>query len=153
MLACSPIYARRGWYLEDLIRRPGAERGVSELLVVEAIGHLADEGAELATLATSQLAGIKPDALTTPFKQLARMLTFIYENLDAFYHFKTLHRFKSKFAPSFIEPEYVAIYPPRIRLRMIYAVIGAFDPAGFTGLIASKLGRIWHEALRSGKTE
>jgi lysylphosphatidylglycerol synthetase-like protein (DUF2156 family) len=153
MLACSPIYARRGWYLEDLIRRPDAERGVSELLVVEAIGHLAAEGAELATLATSPLAGIKPDALTTPFKQLARMLTLICENLDAFYHFKKLHRFKSKFAPSFIEPEYVAIYPPRIRLRMIYAVVGAFDPAGFTGVIASKLRRIWHEALRSGKTE
>jgi lysylphosphatidylglycerol synthetase-like protein (DUF2156 family) len=152
LLACSPIYARRGWYLEDLIRRPDAERGVSELLIVEAISHLSADGAELATLATSPLAGIKPDELTTPFKQLARALTLIYKHLDAFYHFKALHRFKSKFAPSFVEPEYAAIYPPRVRLRMIYAVIGAFDPAGFTGVIASKLRRTWREAPRSGKT-
>jgi lysylphosphatidylglycerol synthetase-like protein (DUF2156 family) len=144
MLACSPIYARRGWYLEDLIRRPNAERGVSELLVVEAINHLAAEGAELATLATSPLAGINTDALSMPFKQIALAMTLIYDRLDAFYHFKALHRFKSKFAPSFVEPEYAAIYPPRIRLRMIYAVIGAFDPAGFTGVIASKLRRVAH---------
>lgn len=153
MLACSPIYARRGWYLEDLIRRPDAERGVSELLVVEGLSHLAAEGAELATLATSLLAGINPDGLSTPFKQLARAMKLIYGHSDAFYHFKAIHRFKSKFAPSFVEPEYAAIYPPRIRPRMIYAVIGAFDPAGFTGVFASKLRRIWHEALRSGKTE
>jgi lysylphosphatidylglycerol synthetase-like protein (DUF2156 family) len=152
MLACSPIYARRGWYLEDLIRRPNAERGVSELLVVEAISHLAAEGAELATLATSPLAGVNPDGLSIPFKQLTQAMTLIYERIDAFYHFKALHRFKSKFAPSFVEPEYVAIYPPCIRLRMIYAVIGAFDPAGFTGVIVSKLRRIWQETLRSGKT-
>src|SRR5262249_54264213 len=31
LLACSPIPARKGWYLEDLIRRADAERGVSEL--------------------------------------------------------------------------------------------------------------------------
>jgi phosphatidylglycerol lysyltransferase len=144
MLACSPIYARGGWYLEDLIRRPNAERGVSELLVVEAISHLAAEGAELATLATSPLAGINTDALAMPFKQIALAMTLIYERLDAFYHFKALHRFKSKFAPSFVEPEYAAIYPPRIRLRMICAVIAAFDPAGFTGVIASKLRRVAH---------
>ncbi|MFN0087773.1 MAG: phosphatidylglycerol lysyltransferase domain-containing protein [Blastocatellia bacterium] len=143
MLACSPISARRGWYLEDLIRHPHAERGVSELLVVEAIRHLAAEGAELATLATSPLAGIESDELTGSFKHLARALTLIYEHLDAFYHFKALHRFKSKFAPSFVEPEFVAIYPPRIRLRMIYAVLGALDPAGLPGILASKLRRVW----------
>lgn len=153
MLACSPIYARHGWYLEDLIRRADAERGVSELLVVAALDHLAAEGAALATLGTSPLAGIEAGNLTGPFKQLARVLTLIYEHLDAFYHFKALHRFKSKFAPSFVDPEYAAIYPPHIRLRMIYAVIGALDPAGFTGVIAAKLRRVWREATHSAVPE
>jgi phosphatidylglycerol lysyltransferase len=143
MLVCSPIYARDGWYLEDLIRRPGAERGVSELLIVEALKRLAAEGAGLATLGTSPLAGVEPQG---PFKQTSRLLKLIYEHLDAFYHFKALHRFKAKFAPSFVDQEYVAIYPPRIRLRMALAVIGAFDPAGFTGVMASKLRRIWRQA-------
>jgi lysylphosphatidylglycerol synthetase-like protein (DUF2156 family) len=143
MLVCSPIYARDGWYLEDLIRRPGAERGVSELLIVEALKRFAAEGAGLATLGTSPLAGVEPQG---PFKQTSRLLKLIYEHLDAFYHFKALHRFKAKFAPSFVDQEYVAIYPPRIRLRMALAVIGAFDPAGFTGMMASKLRRIWRQA-------
>ncbi len=143
MLACSPICARQGWYLEDLIRHPQATRGVSELLVVEALQQLAAEGAQLATLATSPLAGIKPDELTGLFKPLARLLKLIYEHLDAFYHFKALHRFKAKFAPSYIEPEYLALYPPRIRLQMITSLMGAFDPAGFTGVAASKLRRMW----------
>jgi lysylphosphatidylglycerol synthetase-like protein (DUF2156 family) len=143
MLVCSPIYARDGWYMEDLIRRPGAERGVSELLIVEALKRLAAEGARLATLGTSPLAGVEPQG---QFKQTSRLLKLIYEHLDAFYHFKALHRFKAKFAPSFVDQEYVAIYPPRIRLRMALAVIGAFDPAGFTGVLASKLRRIWRQA-------
>jgi lysylphosphatidylglycerol synthetase-like protein (DUF2156 family) len=159
LLACSPIYARHGWYLEDLIRSPIAERGVSELLVVEALNQLAAEGARLATLGTSPLAGLKPDKeelakgtkeqTGRQFKQLYRLLHLIYKHLDAFYHFRTLHRFKAKFAPSFIDPEYLAFYPPRIRPRMVFALIGVFDPAGFTGLMGSKLRRLWNEARRS----
>ncbi|MBI1763575.1 MAG: DUF2156 domain-containing protein [Acidobacteria bacterium] len=143
LLACSPIFARRGWYLEDLIRHPAATRGISELLVVEALRHLAAEGAQLATLATSPLAGIKPNELTGQFKQLARLLKLIYEHFDAFYHFKALHRFKAKFAPSYVEPDYVALYPPRVQLRMISSAMGVFDPAGFSGVIASKLHKVW----------
>lgn len=144
MLTAAPIYARCGWYLEDLIRGPGAGRGVSELLVVEALRRLAATGAKLATLGTSPLAG---GAAATQFKMLARALRFIYHHLDAFYHFKTLHRFKAKFAPSYVEPEYLAIYPPRVRLRMVRAVIGALEPTGLSGVITSKLRR-WRRAAQ-----
>jgi len=153
MLACCPIPARNGWYLEDLIRRPGADRGVSELLIAEALRALGEEGAELATLATSPLAGIEPDDPNAEFKYFARLLRMIYEHLDAFYHFKTLHRFKSKFAPSFIEDDFVAIYPPRIRLRMALGLIGAFDPGGLSGVMASKLRRLWREARQPKSPE
>jgi lysylphosphatidylglycerol synthetase-like protein (DUF2156 family) len=148
MLACCPIPARNGWYLEDLIRRPGADRGVNELLITEALGSLAAEGAELATLATSPLAGIEPDEPDIEFKYFARLLRLIYDHLDAFYHFKTLHRFKAKFAPSFVEDDFVAIYPPRIRLRMALSLIGAFDPGGLSGVMASKLRKLWREARK-----
>jgi phosphatidylglycerol lysyltransferase len=153
MLACCPIPARNGWYLEDLIRRPGADRGVSELLIAEALKSLAAEGAELATLATSPLAGIEPEEPDVEFKYFARLLRLMYEHLDAFYHFKTLHRFKAKFAPSFVEHDFVAIYPPRIRLRMALGVIGAFDPGGLSGMMASKLRRLWREARQTKSSE
>jgi hypothetical protein len=149
MLACCPIPARNGWYLEDLIRRPGADRGVSELLIAEALRSLAAEGAELATLATSPLAGIETDAPNAEFKYFARLLRLIYEHLDIFYHFKTLHRFKAKFAPSFVEHDFVAIYPPRIRLRMALSLISAFDPGGLSGMMASKLRKLWRKARQT----
>jgi phosphatidylglycerol lysyltransferase len=149
MLACCPIPARNGWYLEDLIRRPGADRGVNELLITEAFMSLAAEGAELATLATSPLAGIEPDEPDIEFKYFARLLRLIYDHLDAFYHFKTLHRFKAKFAPSFVEDDFVAIYPPRIRLRMALSLIGAFDPGGLSGVMASKLRKLWRDARKT----
>lgn len=141
MLACSPIPARRGWYLEDLLRCQDAPRGVSELLVVEALQHLAAEGAELATLGTSPLAEVKPEG---QFNLLARLLRLVYEHFDAFYHFKQLHRFKAKFAPSFVDVEYVAIWPPRVRLRLLRASIGVFEAKGLSGMAMAKWRKLWH---------
>lgn len=141
-LACSPIYARKGWYLEDLIRHPEADRGVSELLVVEALKHLSAEGAQVATLATSPLAGVEPE---DDFKIVARVLKLIYRHMDIFYHFHSLHRFKSKFAPSFVEKEYLAVYPPRFRFRPVLALVKAFEPNGLTGLVTSKLRKTVHQ--------
>ncbi len=141
-LACSPIYARKGWYLEDLIRHPKADRGVSELLVVEALKHLSAEGAQIATLATSPLAGVEPE---DDFKIVARVLKLIYRHMDMFYHFHTLHRFKSKFAPSFVEKEYLAVYPPRFSFRPVLALVKAFEPNGLTGLVTSKLRKTVHQ--------
>lgn len=144
-LSCSPIPARKGWYLEDLIRRPEGERGISELLVVEALKHLSAEGAELATLATSPLAGVK-DA--QEFRVITRILHLIYEHFDAFYHFKLLHRFKAKFAPSFNDAEYLAFYPPKVRPRMIRGAINVIEPGGLTGMAASKLRKVRERWLK-----
>ena len=146
LLACSPIPARQGWYLEDLIRRPTAERGVSELLVVTALEELGAEGATLATLGTSPLAGIKA---TGSFKQLSRLLKLIYEHLDAFYHFKDLHRFKAKFAPSWVELDYLALYPPKIKTRMVISMLGIFDPAGVSGILKAKVRKRWQELRKA----
>ncbi len=142
LLVCSPIPARNGWYLEDLIRRPDAERGVSELLVVTALEQLAADGAEVATLGTSPLAGIKTIG---EFKHLSQVLKLIYEHLDTFYHFKDLHRFKAKFAPSYIESEFIALYPPRVKTRTVISLISIFDPGGFSGILTSKIRKLWRE--------
>lgn len=145
LLACSPFAARRGWYLEDLLRRQDAPRGVSELLVVEALQHLAAEGAALATLGTSPLAGVKPEG---QFNWLARLLCLLYEHFDSFYHFKQLHRFKAKFAPSFVEAEYVAVWPPHVHWRMVYAALNVLDPNGLTGMATAKVRKLWQRARR-----
>src|SRR5437763_3097178 len=55
-LAASPVPARGGWYLEDVLRAPDAPQGTADLLVVEALTRLAASGARIATLGTSPLA-------------------------------------------------------------------------------------------------
>src|SRR4029450_9445075 len=52
-LAASPIPARRGWYLEDVLRSKDAPNGTADLLVVEALGLLKRAGAKIATLGTA----------------------------------------------------------------------------------------------------
>jgi len=45
LLAASPIPARHGWYLEDVLRAPDAPTGTADLLVTEALRHLKESGA------------------------------------------------------------------------------------------------------------
>src|SRR5205823_12310004 len=55
-LAASPIPARQGWYLEDVLRLPDAPNGTADLLVVEVLKWLKRDGAKLATLGTAPMA-------------------------------------------------------------------------------------------------
>src|SRR5262249_16184913 len=55
-LAASPIPARNGWYLEDVLRSKNAPNGTTDLLVVEALELLKKSGAQLATLGTAPMA-------------------------------------------------------------------------------------------------
>ena len=115
---------------------PEGERGISELLVVEALKHLAAEGAELATLATSPLAGVKD----------ASGIQGHYSN-PAF-DLRAFRCFLSLQAPAPLQGEVCSIiqrcrvsrlYPPKVRPRMIRAAINVIEPGGLTGMAASKL--------------
>src|SRR4029453_2600422 len=52
-----PVHGRNGWYLEDLVRRPGTVTGATELLIVEALERLAASGFEFAPLGIAPLRG------------------------------------------------------------------------------------------------
>jgi len=121
-LACSPVYARGGWYLEDLVRAPDAPMGTTELLVVQALRALGESGGGSAAL------GIVP--LRNPRDQLdarARWLSIaIHSAVRAFdrrYSFRSLDRYETKFAPSSWEPRYVAFLPALPRPHVIRAAI------------------------------
>ena len=142
-LAASPIPAREGWYLEDVLRLPSAPPGTADLLVVEALSMLKAEGAKLATLGTSPLAreGDR-DPLICNHEFVASVLRIISSCFSAFYNFEGLRRFKTKFAPSWWESEYVlfprdALAPP----HLIRAFIQAIAPDGASNLIAQQIGR------------
>src|SRR5262249_28738877 len=52
-----PIYARNGWFLEDLIRDNDAPNGTVELLIDCAMRRFAEEGSRYATLGLAPLSG------------------------------------------------------------------------------------------------
>lgn len=160
-LAASPIPARGGWYLEDVLRSRNAPNGTTDLLVVEVLDSLKRSGAKLATLGTALMAteGVADSGIHVS-SALSRGAWFIARCCSIFYNFDGVRRFKAKFAPSWWENEYVLMSPnvtapPRVLSAVIYALV----PAGPSYLIARQMSRAWRRmtttkekaiALRNG---
>jgi phosphatidylglycerol lysyltransferase len=142
-LAASPIPARKGWYLEDVLREPDAPQGTATLLVVEALAKLKAEGAALATLGTSPLSTDGPVEIATDLRMVSRALEVASKRLAGFYNFEGLRRFKGKFVPSWWESEYAlgqggVTMPPRIG----HAIVRALVPGGLTQILTRQALRV-----------
>ncbi len=101
-LGAVPIYARSGWFFEDILRAPDAPNGTTELLLDHAMRLAADDGAKIVSLGLAPLAGDVSAPLRVS-RELGRGL----------YDFRGLHAYKSKLAPSAWEPLLVAAAPGR----------------------------------------
>jgi len=145
-VACSPIYGRGGWYLEDLVRLPSAPNGTTELLLVEAIHALAAEGASSATLGIAPLRG-SDEQLDRRARWLIPLLRLAFDQFDSRYHFMSLSRYKAKFAPTAWEPRYVAFIPPRPSPGLVKAVVAMLDPPAAPNASAAPHSRRFGRAL------
>ena len=137
-LACTPIYARNGWYFEDLIRGQDAPRGTNHLLVREAIRIFRDEGYEMATLGSAPLGRIR-EGETDERRLINRSLEFAYEHFNAFYNFKGLAGFKASFSPSSWESQYLCYWPPRLTPGVLVGIVELSLPGGITKAVRDKL--------------
>jgi len=142
-LAASPIPARKGWYLEDVLREPNAPPGTATLLVFEALQELKRQGAELATLGTSPLATDGAKDIPTEHRVVARALQIASNRFSRLYNFEGLRRFKGKFVPSWWESEYVLAHrgvsvPPRVA----HAILHALVPGGLPQLLTRQALRL-----------
>jgi len=121
LVACTPVPAENGWFLEDLVRRPDAPMGATEAVVVEALGALAAEGAERAWMDVAPLRGSEQQLdgrARVLFRAAAPAISFF----DSRYRFRTLTRYLDKFQPSEWTPRYVALNPPLPTVGVIRAV-------------------------------
>jgi phosphatidylglycerol lysyltransferase len=145
-LGASPIPARKGWYLEDVISDPNAPQGTATLLVVEALKRLQEEGATLATLGTAPLATDGLNDIPIEHHIAERTLDLASRHLHSFYNFEGLRRFKSKFVPSWWESEY-ALAPRGVAMppRVGHAIVRALVPGGLSHLLTRQAIR----AMRS----
>ena len=145
LLAASPIPARNGWYLEDIIRSPDSPQGVCDALTYHSLRVLQAEGATTATLGTVLLSDEGSDL--TPSSEWTRTrknLKVAKRLLGGFYNFDGLHNFKSKFVPSRWESEYVVVPDAGGVLRpmtIAVAAVRAIMPDGVWPMVRYLAGR------------
>jgi phosphatidylglycerol lysyltransferase len=136
-LACSPIYAKNGWYLEDLVRDGTAPNGCTELLVTETLEALAADGYKMATLGLAPLAGLPEHDEERP--TLNKIMRFCYKHLSFIYHFQALEHFKTKFHPQSWENNYFCHYSTCPRIILIGNLLGSFVPYNLGDVLKHKL--------------
>ncbi len=134
-LAASPLPARGGWYLEDIIRRPDAPDGAAAALVAFALGELRAEGARLATLGAVPLCSPRrSDAAVRQSRSLEALLYAARPLLSHWYNFDGLRQFKNQFAPGFWENEYLLLPGRRALPGAALGLLRATLPEGLRSL-------------------
>lgn len=98
-LAVIPMYARDGWFFEDLLRDPNAPNGTVELLVDAGMRAAAAANVRQVTLGLAPLAGE-----VSPWLRLVRRWG------KPLYDFEGLHTFKAKLRPHTWDPIFLS-YP------------------------------------------
>jgi len=117
-LGVIPIYARGGWFFEDLVSDPAAPNGTVELLVDAGMRAAAESGIRYVTLGLVPLAGDVGGPLRAFRGWTARL-----------YDFDGLRAFKAKFRPRAWDPIYLS-HPGVSSTRAILDTLRAFARGG-----------------------
>lgn len=125
--ALDPVYRRRGWALQHLVRAPNAPNGTAEILIDTAIRHAAEANVEYFALGLTPLAGA-----VGPWLSLARSVC------TPLYDFKGLERFRSKFPAHHQVPIYLA-----------YPRAGSAQSAIVDCLVAFARGNLWRFGMQT----
>jgi phosphatidylglycerol lysyltransferase len=132
----TPIWARKGWAIDLMRRRPNAPTGAMELLVVKSTEHARARGDQLMSLSLSALVKVSHDGVEGSEVQVSEdpARAFLIERLSRFYDFQGLFRWKRKFDPEF-EDRYL-IYPNALSLpRIAIALVRAQTPEGLLSFL------------------
>ncbi len=133
-----PFEGGNGYYADVTRRRNDAPIGVMEKITIEAFAQMKSEGVKWGTLGLAPLANVAEDG-----KRASKVLEFVYENLNNFYGFKTLHQYKKKYGPTSWESRYLVFYPKLFTPKIAYSVIKAQNPKGVTDFILTQLKSIF----------
>jgi phosphatidylglycerol lysyltransferase len=139
LLVAVPIYARSGWFFEDLIVDRDAPNGTSDALIDTAMRALGADGAPYVTLGLVALAGLAPE--TGRRHPLLRLLLLHgYRSLNWLYGFRGLHAFRARLNPQGWEPVYLAA-PGRVTPWTVVAVLQAFAGGRLDRFVAETFRR------------
>ncbi len=118
-----PVPARKAWTLDLMRRRPDGVYGAIEALIVRSIEEAAKRGIGELSL------GVAPRVISSSDAQggMDRALRAMYWGLDRFQRSTTLHRFKTKFGPSW-EDRYLALPGAAALPEVMVALVRAHMP-------------------------
>jgi len=143
----SPVPARRGWLVEQIVRGKRAPNGTAELLIDSAMRAIGASGASYATLGLSPLS--QRAGITQPHQPLwlRVALEWVRRHGARFYNFGGLDAFKSKFNPPIWEPIYAIAEGKRFPPAALDAIAGAFSGGAPIRLVLRGLLRAAREEL------
>jgi phosphatidylglycerol lysyltransferase len=138
-LLLSPIPARNGWLVEQIVRAPDAPNGTTELLVDAAMRGAAAERAAYLTLGVAPLSSRAGPPGGTLWLRLA--LGWARAHGRRFYNFGGLEAFKAKFRPNGWEAAWLVTNDERVRARHLWAIAAAYTGDSPLRTLARALGR------------
>lgn len=139
-LAAIPVYARRGWFFEDVIRTPDAPNGTAELMIHTALEEACQEQDHYVTLGLAPLAGVEDGP--GPARLLRWVMRRSWLHLGPLYQFQGLRAFKDRFRPERWRPQYLVVSPGPMNLRALHAVLLAFAGGGVLDFAVDTLRRL-----------
>jgi phosphatidylglycerol lysyltransferase len=145
----SPVPARNGWLVEQIVRGRNASNGTAELLIDSAMRAVGISGATYSTLGLSPLSQRAGITARHQSLWLRFVLQWVRLHGARFYNFAGLDAFKAKFNPQSWEPIYAIGEGANFSPRMLYAIAGAFSGGAPIRLVLRALLRAAVEELSS----
>jgi phosphatidylglycerol lysyltransferase len=118
-LSMAPVYARQGWFVENIVRAPEAPNGTAEILVDAAMTSVAAAGSRYLTLGLAPLAGP-----VSPWLRAARRAGL------GLYDFRGLHAFKAKLDPQSWASIFISYPSTQSALAVVTDALAAFARGG-----------------------
>ena len=128
-LIASPVPARQGWLVEQLVRGRGAPNGTATLLLDAAMRALAADGSDYVTLGLSPLSQRATADVENPL-WLRLLLGWVRAHGKRFYNFEGLEHFKAKFVPDRWDPITTLTNERAPSLLTLHATADAFSGEG-----------------------
>ncbi len=138
-LVASPVPARQGYLIEQVVRSPQAPNGTVELLIDSAMRRFADWGVSFATLGLVLLTRHADREIVSNPWWLRTTMRIARKYANHFYNFRGLEHFRAKMSPEAWESVYAISNERHFSLRSFYAVTEAFSgvPVWRFALLAS----------------
>lgn len=118
------LQEKQGWLLNHIMMTPDASHGISELIVVNILELLANEGCNYVTFGSVPARQLgKIYGLGSFSKKLA---TVIYQVARKYFHLDSRKVFWEKFHPE-TQPTYLLFSQPRIRIKELFGLVNALN--------------------------